>query len=84
MSDASSAQRSARDRLLLVHGIQSRGRWYRGVRDVMEQFFSCRPVRYRHYRVLGFLKVALEPWVLVAGVALTEGHAVCRLRALVR
>jgi hypothetical protein len=43
--------------VLMIHGINSGGSWYRDVRMALEPHFRCLPLRYRHFRYLGWLTV---------------------------
>src|SRR6267378_1575517 len=57
-------------KVLLVHGIDSRGEWQDAVAAVLRPHFSPEFIRYRQYATLGALKLLVEPWVLFLSLLL--------------
>jgi len=51
--------------VVTVHGINSKGQWQERAEQVLAPHFSCINVKYAHYRSFGFLKVIVEPWILI-------------------
>jgi pimeloyl-ACP methyl ester carboxylesterase len=47
--------------VFLIHGINSTGEWYKGLREVLEPHYRCVPILYRQLRRLGCLKI-LNAW----------------------
>jgi len=56
--------------ILLIHGIQSDGRWQAEVALALNWFFRPVHVQYSHFRYLGPLLVMSEPFILAPGVLL--------------
>jgi pimeloyl-ACP methyl ester carboxylesterase len=52
-------------RVLLIHGINSNGKWRKDVARVLRAHFEPIPIKYWHYRWLGATKLLLEPWALI-------------------
>ncbi len=59
-----------RQGVVLIHGINTNAAWHRTVASVLEPYFRCQPVMYRHYFGLGGLKIFFWPWALVLAAAL--------------
>src|SRR5438552_2261476 len=60
-----------RDRVLMVHGIWTKGAWQEDVAWVYAPHFDCIVIKYPYYRWLGPLNLILEPYVLIViGVVL--------------
>jgi pimeloyl-ACP methyl ester carboxylesterase len=51
--------------VLLVHGINSSGKWQDQVSQVLNPHFKVVKVKYWHYRWLGATKLLFEPWGFV-------------------
>jgi AcrR family transcriptional regulator len=51
--------------VLLVHGINSNGKWQNDVGRVLEPHFQVVKVKYWQYRWLGGMKLLVEPWAFV-------------------
>jgi len=54
-----------RDRVLMVHGIWTKGAWQDEVARVFKPHFDCICIKYPHYRWFGPLALILEPYVLL-------------------
>ena len=52
-------------RVLLIHGINSNGKWRDDVACVLRAHFDPIPIKYWHYRWFGATKLLLEPWALI-------------------
>lgn len=50
--------------VLLIHGINSNGKWRDDVARVLRPHFKPIPIKYWHYRWFGATKLLLEPWAL--------------------
>jgi len=46
-----------RREVFTIHGINSRGEWQDEVREALEPYFRCKPLRYPQFRRLGWLKI---------------------------
>jgi pimeloyl-ACP methyl ester carboxylesterase len=55
--------------VLCIHGINTTGKWQEDIKSVLRPFFEPVAIKYRHYRWLGVLKIFLEPWVALGGLA---------------
>jgi pimeloyl-ACP methyl ester carboxylesterase len=63
----------SKQRVILIHGINTTGAWQEEARLVLEPHFECVIVKYPYYRRLGATKLLFEPWVfpVFAGTAAT-------------
>lgn len=52
-------------RVLLIHGINSNGKWRDDVARVLRAHFDPIPIKYWHYRWFGATKLLLEPWAVI-------------------
>ena len=60
----------SRDRIVLLHGINTAGEWQDQARESLEPHFECVVVKYRYYRYLGATAVIVEPWLGLVAVLL--------------
>lgn len=60
-----STEERLRGHVILVHGIESDGRWMDEAVPLLSPFFKTTPVHYEHFRFLGPLKLLFEPYSLV-------------------
>jgi hypothetical protein len=62
-----------KQRVVLIHGINTKGKWQDTAKEVLEPHFECVIVKYGYYRRLGATKLLFEPWVfpLLLGTAVT-------------
>jgi pimeloyl-ACP methyl ester carboxylesterase len=57
--------------VLTLHGVGvfgGRGPWQKSVQKVIAPHFRCIPIKYSHYRWLGFLSAVVEPRLFILGL----------------
>ena len=59
--------------MVLVHGVDSTGGWYRTVVPILYAHFRCEPINYHEYEQHGILKAVFDPPLLALACATLVG-----------